>query len=400
MSIEIIELDGQPCVLALTNDITELKLLEEQLRRSQKMEALGRLAGGVAHDFNNLLTAISGYASLMIEGLPASTPVRASAEHIQRAAARAASLTHQLLVFGRQQPRQPIVLDLNTTISSLLHMLRRLIGEDIRLETSLGAELGFVEADPAQIEQVVMNLALNARDAMPKGGQLHIETATDVGAGGAPWVRLSVQDGGVGMDAATRARIFEPFFTTKQPGKGTGLGLATVYGVVEQARGRIAVHSEPGRGTRFDILLPRTSARPSRPAVPHPPAPASVGGTILVVEDDEAVSAFVTLVLQQARYTVLAATDGTQALEVAGRHSGHIDLLLTDIVMPEINGRALAHALRRTLPRLRVMYMSGYPGDTIERYGDIPSGEPFLQKPFTRELLLGRVAELLERIHT
>ena len=396
MSLDRIELDGEPCILAMAHDTTELKRLQSRLQHAHKMEALGRLAGGVAHDFNNLLTAVSGYAELAADALPPGA-ARQAVEHVRRAAGRAASLTQQLLLFGRLRPRSVTVLDLNATVTGLYAMLRRLIGEDIRLETALSPGRAPVEADPAQLEQVLLNLALNARDAMPSGGRLRIETA-EVTVDGAPFVCLAVEDDGLGMDAATRARIFEPFFTTKEVGKGTGLGLATVYGVVEQADGRISVDSAPGRGTRFEILLPRSDGELKRSSSDDLPAVRAMKeATILVVEDDESVCAFVSLILASRSYRVLSAPDGEAALEVAARHDGTIDLLLTDLVMPRLNGRALALELRALLPRLRVMYMSGYPGDTIERYGDIPSGDLFLQKPFSKDQLLTGVAELLAR---
>jgi PAS domain S-box-containing protein len=397
MSLEKIVLDGRPCILSLAHDITDLKRLALGLERAQKMEALGRLAGGVAHDFNNILTAVSGYVSLSLDMLPKDSPVRASVEHVQRAAGRAASLTQQLLAFGRHQVRTPIRVDLNATVCQLLPMLHRLIGEDVQLQTGLEPELHAIEADAAQLEQVILNLAINARDAMPSGGKLRLETCNMVAEDGSDAVQLSVADDGVGMDEATRARIFEPFFTTKEIGKGTGLGLATVYSIVEQHAGRIGVTSALGQGTRFDIVFPPSvSSHAELIATPRPVVTAATGKeTILIVEDDESVLGFVCLVLEQRNYRVLTAPDGDGAMKVAANHRGEIDLLLTDIVMPQMNGRALATELRRVRPALRVMYMSGYPGDTIDRYGDIPAGELFLQKPFTRDLLLSKVVEAL-----
>jgi len=398
MSLEKIVLDGAPCILALTHDVTELKRLALGLERAQKMEALGRLAGGVAHDFNNILTAVSGYVSLALDALPpGSQPIRQPIEHVQRAVGRAASLTQQLLLFGRQQGQKPSRVDLNATIGQLLPMLQRLIGEDVLLYTALEPELLPIQADQAQLEQVILNLAINARDAMPSGGKLRLETCNLVAPDGSDSVRLAVEDNGVGMDDATRARIFEPFFTTKAVGKGTGLGLATVYSVVEHHGGRISVSSHLGHGTRFEIVFPPAAAHVGeRTATPKPVVSVAAGReTILVVEDDESVLGFVCLVLEQRAYRVLTAPDGESALRVVAEHKGAIDLLLTDIVMPQMNGRALANELRKGRPGLRVMYMSGYPGDTIDRYGDIPDGEPFLQKPFTRDLLLAKVGEAL-----
>jgi two-component system, cell cycle sensor histidine kinase and response regulator CckA len=398
MSIEAIELGGERCILALAHDITDLKRLNERLEQAQRMEALGRLAGGVAHDFNNILTAISGYSTVLVEAVAPDSPLHGSAAHIQRAATRATALIEQLLVFGRQRVHQATVVELNAVVAGVLTMLRRLIGEDVQLETRLAPDVGCVEIDPARLEQVVLNLALNARDAMPAGGRLCIETAVDRDDDGARCVRLTVEDDGVGMDEATRARIFEPFFTTKEVGKGTGLGLATVYGIVQQAGGRIAVRSELGHGARFDVMLPPATRAPgATEANGRDVEPAGGQGTLLVVEDDESVCEFVCMVLRQASYHILTASDGEAALAIAAQHRGRLDLLVTDIVMPRCNGRALANRLRQDFPRLRVMYMSGYPGDTIQRYDAIPQGDAFLQKPFTRELLLKKVAEALRR---
>jgi PAS domain S-box-containing protein len=396
MSLELIDYDGAKCILSLVHEVTEHKRLHERLGRAQKMEALGRLAGGIAHDFNNLLTAIGGYSSLVLEAVPPDSPVHDRVAHIERAAKRGAALTRQLLIFGRQQVQEPKVIDLNAAVGNLLTMLRRLIDEDVQLETTFDPDAGTVEIDPAQLEQVILNLALNARDAMPEGGRLHITTGHVCSGDDAPMVRLTVQDDGVGMDEATRARIFEPFFTTKEVGKGTGLGLATVYGIVEQAGGRIVVDSEPQRGARFDVLLPRSARAPSvAPSAAGKVIGRGDGQTLLVVEDDDSVREFVCCVLRSAGYAILTARDGDEAVRAAGAHPGQLDLLLTDIVMPNRNGRSLATELRRTNPGLRVMYMSGYPGDTLERYDGIPPGDAFLQKPFSREVLLEKMADAL-----
>jgi PAS domain S-box-containing protein len=397
LKFPLVDETGAVCgVGGISTDITERKQAEEALKRVQKMEALGRLAGGIAHDFNNILTAISGYAGLVRDCVAATSPARSSVEHIQRAAARATALTQQLLVFGRQRIVQPEVIDLSVAVRNLLAMLRRLIDEDVCFETALDPDAGAVVIEQAQLEQVILNLTLNARDAMPEGGRLRIATGAERSDEGMPLVRLTVEDDGVGMDPETRARIFEPFFTTKEVGKGTGLGLATVYSIVEQAGGRILVDSQPGRGARFDVLWPRSdrpraAARPERDAVVRPGA----GQTLLVVEDDESVCEFVSLVLCAAGYTVLTAHDGDDAIRIAAEHAAPIDLLVTDIVMPNRNGRSLASELRRARPDLRVMYMSGYPGDTLERYESIPPNDTFLQKPFDRELLCDRVADAL-----
>jgi PAS domain S-box-containing protein len=396
MSLELIDLDGQPCILSLIHEVTELKRLNDRLGRVQKMEALGRLAGGIAHDFNNILTAILGYTALVLDTMPPDSDNRTRVGHIERAATRAAALTQQLLVFGRQRVQRPEVIDLNGTVRNLLPMLQRLIDEDVRFETTFAADAGTIEIDPAQLEQVVLNLTLNARDAMPKGGRLRISTSRASRDDGSPLARLTVEDDGLGMDEATRARIFEPFFTTKEVGSGTGLGLATVYGIVEQAGGHILVESQPERGARFDVLLPRAECVPTAAPLPRDIVmKRGRGETLLVVEDDESVCEFVSFVLRAAGYSILTARDGEDAVRVAAAHPGTIELLLTDIVMPHRNGRSLANELRVANPRLRVMYMSGYPGDTIQRYESIPPEDSFLQKPFTREVLSEKVAEAL-----
>jgi len=396
MSVELIDLDGQPCVLSLVHEVTELKRLNDRLGRVQKMEALGRLAGGIAHDFNNILTAILGYTALVLDTLPPGSENHTRVGHIDRAATRAASLTQQLLVFGRQRVQKPEVIDLNATVRNLLPMLRRLIDEDVCFETTFDPDAGAVEIDPAQLEQVILNLTLNARDAMPKGGRLRISTSRATREDGHLLARLTVEDDGFGMDEATRARIFEPFFTTKEVGSGTGLGLATVYGIVEQAGGQIIVDSQPRRGARFDVLLPRSQRAAVMPQLAREVVmQRGRGETLLVVEDDESVCEFVSFVLRAAGYGILTARDGDDAVRVAAAHQGTIDLLLTDIVMPHRNGRSLANELRVENPRLRVMYMSGYPGDTIQRYEGIPPEDGFLQKPFTREVLFEKVAEAL-----
>jgi nitrogen-specific signal transduction histidine kinase/CheY-like chemotaxis protein len=396
MSLELIDLDGQPCILSLVHEVTELKRLNDRLGRVQKMEALGRLAGGIAHDFNNILTAITGYTELVLDTLPAGSDNHTRVGHIKRAATRATALTQQLLVFGRQRVQEPEVIDLNGTVRNLLPMLQRLIDEDVYFETTLDPDAGAVEIDPAQLEQVILNLTLNARDAMPKGGRLRISTGRATPEDDRPLARLTVEDDGVGMDEATRTRIFEPFFTTKEVGSGTGLGLATVYGIVEQAGGQIVVDSQPERGARFDVLLPRSERVPAMaPLQRDVVMQRGAGETLLVVEDDDSVCEFVAFVLRSAGYDILTARDGDDAVRVAAAHPGTIDLLLTDIVMPHRNGRSLANELRRQNSGLRVMYMSGYPGDTIQRYEGIPPGDCFLQKPFTREVLFEKVADAL-----
>ncbi|MFI5290035.1 MAG: ATP-binding protein, partial [Polyangia bacterium] len=395
ISVERMELEGRPCVLTLIHDLTERVQLEEQLRHSQKMEAIGRLAGGIAHDFNNLLTALSGYNALVIEGLREADPLRAYAMRVSQAAARASALTRQLLAFSRKQPSAPVELDLNALLSGTITMLRPLIGEDIEVSCALDPALGAVRADPTQLEQVIANLVINARDAMPKGGRLTIETA-NLDEGGA-WVRLSVRDTGTGIDDAARARLFEPFFTTKEPGKGTGLGLALVYGIVEQCGGRVLVDSQPGQGALFEVRLPRLSAQAPKAAEASGPVLLPRGHeTILLVEDDESVRELVQFVLAQKGYQVLVAEDGRDALAQATAHPGPIDLLISDVVMPHLDGSELAARLRELRRETRVLHISGYPGDTIERHGPLGPPNAFLAKPFSREALLARVRAILD----
>ena len=404
-SAEVVELAGQKCIFAIFKDITEQRKLEKQLRQAQKMEAIGQLSGGIAHDFNNLLSVIIGYSEVLEEGLPKGDTLHKSCEQIAKAGRSAALLTRQLLAFSRQQVLEPKVLDLNSVVLHVEKMLRRLIGEHIDLATALSPNLGHVKADQGQIEQVIINLAVNARDAMPNGGKLTIET-TDVDLDEAythkhplhppgPYVLLAVSDTGVGMDAETQARIFEPFFTTKEMGKGTGLGLATVYGVVKQSGGFIWVYSEVGHGTTFKIYLPRTTEAVAE----ERPAPArSLRGTetVLLVEDEEALREFTATALTQHGYTVLTAGRPDEAIAMASRHQGPIDLLLTDVIMPGMNGRALAGNLIAVRPEIRVVYMSGYTGFSHPELVD--SNIILLAKPFTREALLHKVREGLTRV--
>ncbi len=392
-------------------EVTELKRLEDQLRQAQKMEAVGRLAGGVAHDFNNLLTAILGSTELLMRGLEPASPLRQDAAEIKKAGERAAGLTRQLLAYSRRQVLKPELLDLNRVVADMDRLLRRLIGEDVDLVTALAPDLAAVRADRGQVEQVIVNLALNARDAMPRGGKLTIATANaelgpeyadaHVGATPGSYVLLAVSDTGAGMDADTVAHLFEPFFTTKEVGKGTGLGLATVYGIVKQSEGYIAVYSEPGEGTSFKIYLPRvTSGAMAAPAPPSPgpPAPSSLRGTetVLVVEDEEAVRSLSRRALEAGGYTVLAAAGGPDAVRLTERYGGPIHLLLTDVVMPGMSGRELAQQLAQRRPGLRVLYMSGYPGDAIVHRGALDPGTAFLQKPFMPEDLTRKVREVLD----
>jgi CheY-like chemotaxis protein len=376
------------------------------MRQTQKMEAIGRLAGGVAHDFNNLLTAICGYCELALGQLGPADPVVADLREVQAAGERARELTQQLLAFGRRQVLAPTVLDLGAVVRDTERMLHRVIGEDIDLRTILAGELGCVMADAGQMQQVLLNLAINARDAMPAGGTLTIET-TDVvldeiyaqlhpGVRPGPHVMLAVCDTGVGMDAATQAHAFEPFFTTKPVGQGTGLGLASVYGIVKQSGGDIRVHSEPGLGTTFRIYLPRVDAAAA--ALPLPaPAPAPTGGeTILVVEDEQRVRQYAQRVLEAAGYRVLMADGGVQALALAAAPAQVLDLLLTDVVMPGMNGREVAEALLARRPDLRVLFMSGYADNAVVERGLVDVGVALLAKPFSGSELLRRVRDVLD----
>jgi PAS domain S-box-containing protein len=394
-------------VVVTFQDITDRKKLEEQLRQSQKMEAVGRLAGGIAHDFNNMLTVITGYSELLLQSLAPGSPLRNTVEQIKQAGERAAGLTGQLLAFSRKQVLQTKVLDLNAVVADMDKMLRRVIGEDIDLLTVLKPGLGRVKADPGQLEQVMLNLAVNARDAMPQGGKLTIETA-DVELDAAyarrhvtvkpgPYVMLAVSDTGCGMDAETQARVFEPFFTTKEQGKGTGLGLSTVYGIVQQSGGNIWIYSEPGRGTTFKIYLPKVeeAADMGDPVVAHMQQPRGTE-TILLVEDNPNVLGLARTVLQGQGYSVLEAPKGERALEIREQHNGAIHLLVTDVVMPGMSGRELAERLATSYPEMKVLYLSGYTDESIVHHGVLDHGMAFLQKPFTPDALARKVREVLD----
>ena len=392
---------------AIGRDITESKQMEDMFRQAQKMEAVGRLAGGVAHDFNNMLSVIIGYSELLLERADTDGQVRKQCEEIKRAGDRAASLTRQLLAFSRQQVLEPRVLNLNTSVAEIEKMLRRLIGEDIDLRTSLDPTLGLVKADPGQIEQVIMNLALNARDAMPGGGKLIIETSNteldDEYALHHPpcivgrYVILAVTDSGVGMSQETKARIFEPFFTTKELGKGTGLGLSTVYGVVKQSGGYIWVYSEPGQGSVFKLYLPRVDGSEVQ-IRPAKSAPELLPGTetVLLVEDEQSVRALTRNLLEQGGYTVLEADNGAHAVEIAKQHHGPIHLLLTDVVMPGMNGPAVAEMILPIHPEAKALYVSGYSSSFGTQTGLVPAGPNLFQKPFSRAALLRKVRNLLD----
>ena len=390
----------------LLSEITERKSLEAQLMQSQKMEAVGRLAGGVAHDFNNLLTVIAGFGELLSEGLDHNSPLHEYSEEIKKAAERAAHLTRQLLAFGRRQILQPQVLDLNTVVADVDKMLRRLIGEDIQLKTVQSPSMGQVMADPMQIQQILLNLAVNSRDAMPKGGKLTIETANveldeayargHINVTPGSYVMLAVSDTGTGMDAETRAHIFEPFFTTKEKGKGTGLGLATVYGIVKQSGGNIYVYSEPGLGTTFKIYLPQIEEPAPLPAAEKPQELLSeTQRTILLVEDEAGVRTLARKVMESKGFRVLEAIQGEQALKILKEHAGPIHLLLTDVVMPGMSGRELAGHIEALHPEMRVLFMSGYTDEAIVSHGVLQSGIAFIPKPFTPDALVRKVHEIL-----
>jgi len=403
--------DGAVEKLVVVNrDVTARRQLEEQFRQAQKMEAVGRLSGGVAHDFNNLLGVIIGYAEFLQEQLLPQNSLRGSVDEILKAGKRAASLTRQLLAFSRQQVLDPKVIDLNAAVSDMEKLLRRLIGEDIELQTSLNSNLGPVKADQGQFEQVILNLAVNARDAMPQGGKLTISTENftmdesfvrrypyPVQPG--PYIRLTVSDTGIGMDSDTKVRAFEPFLTTKGKGKGTGLGLATVYGVVKQSGGYIDIESAPGAGATFKIYLPRVDGEVETQLVHSDSDRKAVAGkeTILLVEDEESLRTLTRQTLQLSGYTVVEARDGLDALEVAKTFNGAIDLLLTDIVMPGMGGRALAQELGRKRPEIRTIFMSGYAGQAPGAQGPLDPGSDFVAKPFTREVLARKIRGVLDR---
>ena len=385
--------DGKPqFTIAMAEDVTEHKLLEEQLRQSQKLEAIGRLAGGVAHDFNNMLTAIGGYTAFALEHAAEGSPLESDLDEIRKATDRAALLTRQLLAFSRKQMLTPELLNLNGIVVEMQSMLRPLIGENIVLTTQLDPALGPIEADPGQLHQVVMNLVVNARDAMPNGGDLTIETANadvdEIGDGSIEpgrYITLTVRDAGEGIDEETLGQIFEPFFTTKEADKGTGLGLATVYGIVKQSGGYVEVESEVGVGSAFRIYLRRVDDarqhRPEPPVIaPQPDAdPTHATKRVLVVEDEEVIRGLVRQMLVGEGYEVLVAKDGEEAIELAGRTT--IDVLLTDLTMPKVGGREVAERLRESQPGLRVIYMSGYAQDLPA--GPLPPATSFLGKPFT-----------------
>ncbi len=379
---------------------------EEQLRQSQKLEAVGRLAGGIAHDFNNLLSVILSYAEMLIGDEAFTARGRAELEEIKRAGERAADLTRQMLAFSRQQVLEPKIIDLNDILANLHKMLGRVLGEDIELKLLPARQLGLVLADPGQLEQVIVNLVVNARDAMPQGGKLTIATSNveldqgyandHLGVTPGPYVLLSVSDTGVGMDKATQARVFEPFFITKEMGKGTGLGLSTVFGIVKQSGGNLLVYSEPGMGATFKIYLPRAQGEQAARS-PRTPATVTRGTeTILLVEDEDQVRSVASGVLRRAGYHVLEARSPGEAILVCEQHPVRIDLLLTDVVMPKMSGRLLAERISSVRPGIRALFMSGYTDDAILHHGVLDSGVAFLQKPLTTDALARKVREVLD----
>jgi two-component system, cell cycle sensor histidine kinase and response regulator CckA len=405
-NIRVIHKNGVAVYDGTTQDITERKLLEAQLLQAQKMDAVGRLAGGIAHDFNNAIGVIVGYSALLKEDLRENDNAWRYAEEIGKAGHRAALLTRQLLAFSRKQVIQPTVVDLNSVVTETEKMLRRLIGEHIEMTVVPGRELGRVRMDLGQVDQILMNLAVNARDAMPQGGKIVIETAnaeldeTNLiqysYAKPGRYVMLSVSDTGYGMDKETQAHIFEPFYTTKGPGQGTGLGLSTVYGIVKQSEGYIWVYSEPGKGARFKIYLPRVDAI----AEPTSTAPESavVGGseTILLVEDDDAMRELTRSCLEGGGYAVLDAANGESAVQDIAKHAARIHLLITDVVMPGMSGPGLARTLVASQPEMKVLYMSGYTADLIAQQGILDRHVLLLDKPFTKEVLLRKVRKALD----
>lgn len=398
--------DGRTHVVETIVDVTEHKRTAQALHQAQKMEAVGRLAGGIAHDFNNLMMVVMGHAHRLLQQF-AGHPAKPELEMISQAGSRAAALTKKLLTFSRRQVFEPKEISVTQTIRDMEEILQRLIGEQIQIVTVLHPHTGHAMVDPVQLEQVIMNLVLNARDAMPDGGLLNIETdnvdlddtfvKAHPGSAAGPHVKIMVQDAGCGMDQETLAHIFEPFFTTKPPGKGTGLGLATVYGIVKQSRGYIDVVSEPGRGSRFTVYFPRVGQPVAAPEVPPAKPRVSAGSqeTILIVEDEESIRRLMQTILQDQGYQVLAASDGIEALQLLQTLKGKCPLVITDVIMPRMKSTAFADSVKAMHPATQVLYMSGYAGETLQANG-VSDDMPFLQKPFLPTTLVEKVRELLE----
>ena len=392
--------------MAIVVDITEQKQLEEQLRQAVKMEGIGRLAGGIAHDFNNLLTVIAGRTYLLMSQLPAGHAMRRDLKLIEQTGERAVTLTKQLLAFSRKQILAPVVLDLNNVVTSMKQILERVLSEDIDLIMDLDSSLGRVLADQGQLERVILNMAVNARDAMPDGGQLVLETSNvevddtylrqhvDLRPGS--YVALAVTDAGIGMAPDILARIFEPFFTTKDVGRGTGLGLATAYGIVKQSGGHITVYSEPGHGTTFRVYLPRADRSVATTVAVETSTPSGTE-TVLIVEDDLNLRTLAHEILLQQGYLVLEAEDARDAIRMADQYEGRIHLVITDVIMPKMNGRTLVRAIQEHRPDAKVLYMSGYTGDAIVHHGVLEPGTPFLEKPFTPGTLARKIRQVLDQ---
>ncbi|HLK35451.1 MAG TPA: ATP-binding protein [Polyangiaceae bacterium] len=410
-STTVIEVDGQPTVFSIGHDVTEqieatrsIAAAEEKYRRAQRMEAIGRLAGGVAHDFNNMLNVILGYSQMLIDSLTEGEPMYDALAEVRRAAERSADLTQQLLAFSQQQPMQAKTVNVNDSVERTLRLIARVLGEDVNVHTVLVSDPCCVQLGQGQLEQILMNLVVNARDAMPSGGELTLETrvvavsdeeaAQHALAMSGPYVMLSVRDNGTGMDAATLDRIFEPFFTTKEQGKGTGLGLATVFGIVRQAGGYIAVESLVGEGSTFRVVLPRVDLDADC-ADGHPPVsrPTEGGGTVLLVEDEDQLRTLIRRGLHRGGYRVLVADSPEDALRISKTHEGDIDLLLTDVIMPKMNGRQLADRLVVERPRMKVLFMSGYTQDVALNLG--ASGTSFLEKPLSLDVLRKKIGGML-----